>query len=143
MKKTYVLDTNVLLHDPHAIKKFEDNDLILPIYVIEEIDQFKRESNERGRNARAVVRLLDALREAGGSLSQGVPVGEGGSLRVYVPEKRPELAIALNPSSGDHAIIANNPANGGGHGIAIVLIAVSVDENGQKAFGRKLECEMP
>ncbi|HWP10109.1 MAG TPA: PhoH family protein [Polyangiaceae bacterium] len=106
MKKTYVLDTNVLLHDPHAIKKFEDNDLILPIYVIEEIDQFKRESNERGRNARAVVRLLDALREAGGSLSQGVPVGEGGSLRVYVPEKRPELAIALNPSSGDHAIIS-------------------------------------
>src|SRR4030095_7035116 len=90
MKKTYVLDTNVLLHDPHAIKKFEDNDLILPIYVIEEIDQFKRESNERGRNARAVVRLLDALREAGGSLAQGVPVGEGGSLRVYVPDRRPE-----------------------------------------------------
>jgi len=106
MKKTYVLDTNVLLHDPHAIKKFEDNDLILPIYVIEEIDQFKRESNERGRNARHVVRLLDTLREAGGSLSKGVPVGEGGSLRVYVPDRRPELAIALNPSSGDHAIIS-------------------------------------
>src|SRR5690242_3460869 len=106
MKKTYVLDTNVLLHDPHAIKKFEDNDLILPIYVIEEIDQFKRESNERGRNARTVVRLLDGLRERGGSLSQGVPVGDGGSLRVFVPERRPELAIALNPSSGDHAIIS-------------------------------------
>jgi len=55
MKKNYVLDTNVLLHDPHAIHKFEDNDLILPIYVIEEIDQFKRDSNERGRNARAVT----------------------------------------------------------------------------------------
>jgi PhoH-like ATPase len=106
MKKTYVLDTNVLLHDPHAFKKFEDNDLILPIYVIEEIDQFKRESNERGRNARTVTRLLDTLREQGGSLAQGVPVGDGGTLRVFVPDKRPILEIALNPSSGDHAIIS-------------------------------------
>ena len=63
MKKNYVLDTNVLLHDPYAIFKFEDNDLILPIYVIEEIDQFKRDSNERGRNARTICRLLDAQRD--------------------------------------------------------------------------------
>jgi PhoH-like ATPase len=105
MKKNYVLDTNVLLHDPHAIHKFEDNDLILPIYVIEEIDQFKRESNERGRNARTVVRLLDEKRN-GGSLSRGVPTGDGGSLRVHVPERRPELAIALDPKSTDHAILA-------------------------------------
>ena len=59
MKKNYVLDTNVLLHDPHAILKFEDNDLILPIYVLEEIDAFKRDTTERGRNARTVARLLD------------------------------------------------------------------------------------
>ena len=105
MKKNYVLDTNVLLHDPHAIQKFEDNDLILPIYVIEEIDQFKRESNERGRNARTVTRLLDEKRN-GGSLSGGVPTGDGGSLRVHVPEKRPEVGIALDPRSTDHAILA-------------------------------------
>jgi PhoH-like ATPase len=105
MKKNYVLDTNVLLHDPHAIYKFEDNDLILPIYVIEEIDQFKRESNERGRNARTVSRVLDAEREKNGSLSRGVPIGDGGSLRVHVPDKRPRLEIALNPGSGDHAIL--------------------------------------
>jgi PhoH-like ATPase len=105
MKKNYVLDTNVLLHDPHAIHKFEDNDLILPIYVIEEIDTFKRESNERGRNARTVSRLLDDKRN-GGSLSRGVPMGDGGSLKVHVPERRPELAIALDPKSTDHAILA-------------------------------------
>jgi PhoH-like ATPase len=105
MKKNYVLDTNVLLHDPFAIFKFEDNDLILPIYVIEEIDQFKRDSNERGRNARSVTRLLDAERAKGGSLAQGVPIGDGGSLRVYVPDRRPRLEIALNPASGDHAIL--------------------------------------
>lgn len=105
MKKRYVLDTNVLLHDPYAIFKFEDNDLILPIYVLEEIDQFKRDNTERGRNARTVSRLLDAQREKGGSLSAGVRIGEGGTLRVFVPDHRPELAIALNPSSGDHAIL--------------------------------------
>jgi PhoH-like ATPase len=105
MKKNYVLDTNVLLHDPHAIFKFEDNDVILPIYVLEEIDQFKRESNERGRNARTVSRILDEQRARCGSLSGGVKIGEDGTLRVHVPEHRPELKIALNPTSGDHAIL--------------------------------------
>lgn len=105
MKKNYVLDTNVLLHDPYSIFKFEDNDLLIPIYVIEEIDNFKRDAAERGRNARTVVRLLDGLREKHGCLSSGVPVGEGGELRVFVPEKKPVLSIALNPASGDHAII--------------------------------------
>jgi PhoH-like ATPase len=105
MKKNYILDTNVLLHDPHALYKFEDNDVILPIYVIEEIDQFKRDSNERGRNARTVSRVLDSLRELNGSLSQGVPIGDDGMLKVHVPTTRPELSIALNPKSGDHAIL--------------------------------------
>jgi len=104
MKKNYVLDTNVLLHDPHAIFKFEDNDLFLPIYVIEEIDQFKRDSNERGRNARTVSRLLDALRVKG-PLSGGVALSDEGTLRVFVPQTRAELPIALNPGSGDHAIL--------------------------------------
>ncbi len=62
MRKTYVLDTNVLIYDPRAILKFEDNDVVLPIYVIEEVDQFKRETTERGRNAREVARVLDDLR---------------------------------------------------------------------------------
>lgn len=105
MKKNYVLDTNVLLHDPQSIFKFEDNHVLIPIYVIEEIDTFKRDAGERGRNARAVVRHLDGLRETGGCLSQGVPVGEGGTLTVHVPEKRPVLSIALNPSSADHSIM--------------------------------------
>src|SRR6187399_1258234 len=104
MKKNYVLDTNVLIHDPHAVLKFEDNDVILPIYVIEEIDQFKRDANERGRNARTVSRLLDAQR-AKGPLSKGVELPDGGSLRVHVPQRRLELKIALNPNTGDHAIL--------------------------------------
>jgi PhoH-like ATPase len=105
MRKLFILDTNVLLHDPQAIFKFEDNDLIVPIYVIEEIDRFKRDSSERGRNAREVARLIDSLRENGDSLAEGVTVGAGGTLRVYVPERKVQLASALNPTSGDNAIL--------------------------------------
>jgi PhoH-like ATPase len=105
MKKNYVLDTNVLLHDPNAIFRFEDNNVIIPIYVIEEVDQFKREGSERGRNARAIARSLDKLRERGGSLSKGVPLDSGGTLRVAVPSKRLELPSAVDHTAMDQAIL--------------------------------------
>jgi PhoH-like ATPase len=81
MKKTYVLDTNVLLHDPQSLFRFEDNDLVLPITVIEEIDTFKKDQNETGRNARHVSRLLDALRKKN-PLMEGAPLDGGGMLKV-------------------------------------------------------------
>ena len=81
MKKNYILDTNVLLHDPNSLLKFEDNNVLLPIEVIEEIDRFKRESTELGQNARTVSRLLDGFRGAG-QLSEGVPLPNGGQLRI-------------------------------------------------------------
>jgi PhoH-like ATPase len=105
MKKNYVLDTNVLLHDPHAIFRFEDNNVIIPIYVIEEVDQFKREGSERGRNARSIARLLDDLRERGGALSTGVALDSGGTLRVAVPSKRLELPSAVDHTAMDQAIL--------------------------------------
>ncbi len=108
MKKNYVLDTNVLIHDPLAIFRFEDNDLIIPIYVIEEIDQFKREGTERGRNCRQIARVLDDLRAkaAVGGLSQGVSLGDGlGTLRVAVPSTRGDLPVALDGNAQDHAIL--------------------------------------
>lgn len=105
MRKLFVLDSNVLLHDPQAIFRFEDNDVVVPIYVIEEIDRFKRDSNERGRNAREVARLIDSLRDEGASLAQGTRVGNDGTLRVYVPAHRSDLRSSLNPSSGDNAIL--------------------------------------
>ncbi len=104
MQKNYVLDTNILLHDPHAIFKFEDNTVVLPIHVLEEVDTFKKESTERGRNARMVARLLDELRTKG-SLSDGVATTEGGLLRVQVPKTRPRLDVAINPTSPDHMIL--------------------------------------
>src|SRR5450432_2338340 len=79
--KNYILDTNVLLHDPDSLLNFEENSVLLPIEVIEEIDRFKRESTELGQNARAVSRMLDGFR-AGGSLSEGVTLPNGGKLKV-------------------------------------------------------------
>ena len=79
--KTFVLDTNVLLHDPRAIFGFGDNDVVIPIYVVEEIDSFKKDASELGRNAREISRHLDELRTAG-SLAVGVPLPGGGKLTV-------------------------------------------------------------
>jgi PhoH-like ATPase len=85
MKKNYILDTNVLLHDPRALQQFEDNNVILPIYVIEELDRFKKDNSELGRNARWAARLIDTFRQKGQLSGEGVPMGDGedeGFLRV-------------------------------------------------------------
>ncbi|MDP2313024.1 MAG: PhoH family protein [Pseudomonadota bacterium] len=82
-KRTYVLDTNVLLHDPGALLVFHEHDLVLPITVIEEVDKFKRELTELGRAARTVSRQLDAMR-ATGRIGDGVPLPGGGKLRVVL-----------------------------------------------------------
>lgn len=82
MRKHYILDTNILLHDPNSILQFADNDVIIPIEVIIEIDRFKHEISSRGQNAREVSRLLDHLRESQ-SLAKGVRLPCGGTLRVH------------------------------------------------------------
>ena len=107
MKKTYVLDTNVLLHDPQALFKFEDNDLVIPITVIEEIDRFKKDMNEKGRNARQVSRILDGFR-ATSKLIEGVPLEKGGVLKVqlYTEETIKGLPPELQVDRGDNRILA-------------------------------------
>lgn len=90
MKKNFVLDTNVLLHDPLAIHGFQDNNVIVPLYVIEEIDTFKKQQDELGRNARAVSREIDKYRDLG-SLGDGVETPKGGTLRVlFAPANIPK-----------------------------------------------------
>lgn len=81
MKKIFVLDTNVLLHDPKAIFTFKEHEVVIPAVVLEEIDSKKRNADEIGRNARNVSRLLDGLREVG-HLHSGVPLPQGGRLKV-------------------------------------------------------------
>jgi len=79
--KTFVLDTNVLLHNAECIEAFADNRVVIPMAVIEELDKFKTHNDELGRNARHVIRRLDILR-AEGNLRDGVPIRGGGSLQI-------------------------------------------------------------
>lgn len=79
--KTFVLDTNVLIHDPGSIFRFERSTVVLPLAVIEELDHFKRLNDDRGYSVRQVIRLLNRLRSKG-RLSQGVPLDHGGRLRI-------------------------------------------------------------
>ena len=100
--KNFVLDTNVLLHDPNSLLNFQDNCVLVPIEVIEEIDRFKRESSELGQNARTVSRMLDGFR-AQGHLSAGVKLPNGGHLRV-VFKKRTARNGSGNGRSKEHTV---------------------------------------
>ena len=96
MIKTYVLDTNVLLHDPASFKAFEDNTVVIPICVFSEIDKFKKELTERGRNARIIARELDALRKTG-NFSDGITLPSGGKLFVAFREGANPLTDHIPP----------------------------------------------
>ncbi len=83
--KTFVLDTNVLLHDPQCILKFQDNNLAIPVEVLEELDAIKGEqSTERGRNARRVHRMLQELLPDTRSMHEGVELETGGTLSIII-----------------------------------------------------------
>ncbi len=105
MKKTFVLDTNVILHNADSIKSFADNEVVIPIDVIEELDRFKTESNELGRNARAAIRTLDSLRSKG-SLRDGVVLDDNeGSVRVVLKPGSLD-GTGLSPEVADNRIIS-------------------------------------
>jgi PhoH-like ATPase len=104
--KIFVLDTNVLLYDPRAIFAFEDNEVVVPIYVIEEIDTFKKDLSELGRNARRVARYLDELRLEG-DLTKGVPLNGGeGLLRVAITNKDLPQEYRLGGMTADNRILS-------------------------------------
>lgn len=106
MKKIYVLDTNVLLHDPKAIYAFEDNDVIIPAIVLEEIDSKKRNADEIGRNARTVSRLLDGLRGKG-RLHDSIPLEGGGTLKVELNHRSfARMQELFGESTVDNRILA-------------------------------------
>jgi len=105
MKKNFVFDTNVLLHDPQAIYKFQDNNVIIPITVLEELDNFKRNIDELGRASRLIGRAMDKLRSQG-SLSKGVPIGKGGTLRIEISGDESLLPKSFMGKRGDNLILA-------------------------------------
>jgi PhoH-like ATPase len=89
-KKTFVIDTNVLLHDPESITKFPKNNVVIPLTVLEELDTMKRLPNELGKNSRWVFRLLDSLPSLGkGDLNRGVTLENGSTIRIQLEVKSP------------------------------------------------------
>src|SRR5690242_17226868 len=81
MSKIFILDTNVLLHDSKSILAFKDNEVVIPLVVLDELDKIKSGQDEKARNARMVIRTLDSMRGQG-NLSQGVKTPDGGTIRV-------------------------------------------------------------
>ncbi len=104
MRKAFVIDTNVLLFDPNALTKFGANDVIIPIVVVEEIDRFKREMSENGRNARHFSRLMDQIRKQG-QLSKGVKLSNGATLTVELGAGD-ALPSELSNDKADNRILA-------------------------------------
>ncbi len=103
--KNYILDTNVLLHDPNSLLNFEDNNVLIPIEVIEEIDRFKRESSELGQNARTVSRTLDSLRGQG-HLNEGVRLSNGGCLRIVFHRNGSNGHVVFGDKTVDSRIVS-------------------------------------
>lgn len=131
-KKTFVIDTNVLLHDPEAITTFGANFVIITVTVLEELDKLKRNPSELGKNARAVIRGLDALRSLGkGNLHDGIKMENGTTVRILLDSQ-------VNYSS-EYSLSVNDNK--------IILAAYSLQEAGQnvvfvsKDIGARIKAE--
>ncbi|MDQ0860283.1 PhoH family protein [Bacillus sp. V2I10] len=106
MSKIYVLDTNVLLQDPNSIFSFEENEVVIPAVVLEEVDSKKRYMDEIGRNARHVSKLIDGLRLIG-KLHEKIPLPSGGFLRIELNHRSfHELQEIFIEKTNDNRILA-------------------------------------
>ncbi len=121
MAKNYILDTNILLFDPDAIFRFENQHVIIPVQVIEELEQFKHDTSESGRNARRTAQIIDRLRERG-NLGESVQLDNGSSLRIFCndpqtdgppPENAAEAVLQLGARLGrtEPAVIVTKNVN--------------------------------
>lgn len=123
-QKYFVLDTNVLLHNADSLTSFSDNHVVLPMTVIEELDNFKRQNDELGRNARSVIRHLDRLRMQG-TLKDGVMMENGGTLKITVEYKdMPGALLDMNVPDNRILAVANSL-----HEMGETVIFVSKDIN--------------
>jgi PhoH-like ATPase len=103
--KSFVIDTNVLLHDPEAVTKFPNSTVTIPMAVLEELDSKKKFHDDLGRNARAAIRLLDSLKTMGrGDLHQGVEITNGSKIRIQLAIKT-DLQDGLALTMADNRII--------------------------------------
>jgi len=116
MTKSFILDTNVLIHDPDSLYNFADNTVVLPLAVIEELDNLKMYSDDRGRNARLVIRRLDELRVKG-EISKGVKTEAGGIIRIETQVKAPVPSALVRKADNE-----------------IISVALGLKQSGQRVI---------
>ena len=104
MGKIYVLDTNVLIQAPYALECFEENEVVLPMTVLEELDNLKKEEGEKGANVRNTIRILEMYRGKR-NLLEGVPTENGGILRVEKNYRNVELPPEFQEYKSDNRIL--------------------------------------
>lgn len=106
-RKSFIIDTNVLLHDPEAMRAFGNNDIVIPLAVLEELATMKRFRDERAKNARMVLRFFDSLRDIGkGDLHSGVALESGARIRIQLEIKTNfSPNFALSHSSNSYRIL--------------------------------------
>jgi len=123
MAKIFILDTNVLIHDPDAFNSFEDNTVIIPMAVIEELDNLKKFNDERSRAARSVARKLSLL-ALKGKISEGIALPNGGKLIIGL-EKKVDLPYDFTNSKKDNLILSDALAKKRG-GENVILITKDI-----------------
>jgi len=107
MAKTFVLDTNVLLHDPTALEQFPGGNIVLPLFILEELDSMKKAPTDLGQNARSVIRMLDDLSRAGkGNLREGITLDHGGTVKIFLETKSDKGTIFSIPKKQNQIIMA-------------------------------------
>lgn len=130
MKKTFVLDTNVILHDNSCIYQFQDNDIVIPITVLEELDKFKKGSNSLNFHAREFLRTLDELSQ-GKIFNGGVSIGSGhGKIKVKLEQPFNPKIASFDQSNKDHKILntaVNLKEKLNGNGSKVVLVSKDVN----------------
>lgn len=117
MKKTMILDTNVLMYDPKSLFSFEDNDVVIPLIVLDELDKHKNGDSQSSRHARMAIRSLDELRYLG-DLHEGVDIDGGGTIRVEL-NHQDNVPPDLDPTKADNRIV----------GVALALKDVSPERH--------------
>lgn len=105
MIKDFILDTNVLIHNPNAIFSFADNNVVIPITVIEELDRFKSGADKKGMHARQVLREMDGLIKRG-ALNKGVKMGNKGTFIIAFTPREDEIPADIGESVNDNKILA-------------------------------------
>ncbi len=109
-RKTFVIDTNVLVYDSSSIRNFKDNDVVIPLMVLEELDSLKRHTDEVGKNARDVIRYIDSLKmQENGDLHTGVVIPEGSKIRIHLyakPDRIEGFPLPLDRNSNKILLVA-------------------------------------